>query len=265
MKLKGKVALITGGGTGIGAAIAKRFVAEGAKVCITGRRLEKLETVLKELPAGSGISYTGNVTDPADVDRTVSTVINWGGRLDILINNAGLTTFGAIAGLDIAIWRETIDTNLTGPFLMMRASIPHMIRAGGGSIINISSLAGLRCPPEFAAYCSSKAGLIMLSQQAALDYAKFSIRSNVICPGWVRTPMSEEDMDKLAGILGTDREEAFRRVVKGVPQKRVADPDEIAGVCTFLASDDASYMTGAVLVVDGGAAIVDPAMVAFLG
>jgi NAD(P)-dependent dehydrogenase (short-subunit alcohol dehydrogenase family) len=148
---------------------------------------------------------------------------------------------------------------------MMRASIPHMIRGGGGCIINVSSVAGLRCPPEFAAYCSSKAGLIMLSQQAALDYAPFRIRSNVICPGWVRTPMSEEDMDKLAGMLGTDREEAFRRVVKGVPQKRVADSNEIAGVCTFLASDDASYMTGAVLVVDGGSSIVDPAMVAFQG
>jgi NAD(P)-dependent dehydrogenase (short-subunit alcohol dehydrogenase family) len=263
MKLQGKVALVTGAGTGIGAAIAKRFVAEGAKVCITGRRPEKLETVLKELPAGSGMACTGNVTNPGDVDRTVSAAINWNGRLDILVNNAGVTTFGAVANLDIAIWKETIDTNLTGPFLMMRASIPHMIRGGGGSIINISSLAGLRCPPELAAYCSSKAGLIMLSQQAALDYAQFGIRSNIICPGWVRTPMSEEDMDKLAGMLGTDREEAFRRVVKGVPQKRVSDPSEIAGVCSFVASDDASYMTGAVLVVDGGAFIVDAAMVAF--
>ena len=263
MKLKGKVALITGGGTGIGAAIAKRFVAEGAKVCITGRRPKKLEEVLQELPAGSGISYTGSVTDPGDVDRTLSTVINWSGRLDILINNAGLTTFGAIAGLDISIWRETIDTNLTGPFLMMRASIPHMIRGGGGSIINISSLAALRCPPEFAAYCSSKAGLNMLTQQVALDYAPHKIRCNAICPGWVRTPMGEEDMEKLAGKLGISLEQAFTTAVKNVPQKRMSDPSEIAAICVFLASDEAPYMTGSVVVADGGASIVDPAMLAF--
>jgi NAD(P)-dependent dehydrogenase (short-subunit alcohol dehydrogenase family) len=265
MKLQGKVALVTGAGTGIGAAIAKRFVEEGAKVCITGRRLDKLQEGLKGLPAGSGAACTGNVTDPGDVDRMVSTVIDWGGRLDILVNNAGVTTWGAVANVDLATWRETIDTNLTGPFLTMRASIPHMIRGGGGSIINISSLAGLRCPPEFAAYSSSKAGLIMLSQQAALDYAQVGIRSNVICPGWVRTPMSEEDMDKLAEMLGTDREGAFARAVKGVPQNRVADASEVAGVCAFLASNDASYMTGAVLVVDGGAAIVEAAMAVFRG
>jgi len=263
MKLKGKVALITGGGTGIGAAIAKRFVAEGAKVCITGRRPKKLEEVLQELPAGSGISYTGSVTDPGDVDRTVSTLINWSGRLDILINNAGLTTFGAIAGLDIAIWRETINTNLTGPFLMMRASIPHMIRGGGGSIINISSVAALRCPPEFAAYCSSKAGLNMLTQQVAMDYAPHKIRCNAICPGWVRTPMGEEDMEKLAGKLGISLEQAFTTAVKNVPQKRMSDPSEIAAICVFLASDEAPYMTGSVVVADGGASIVDPAMLAF--
>jgi NAD(P)-dependent dehydrogenase (short-subunit alcohol dehydrogenase family) len=265
MKLQGKVALITGGGAGIGAAISQRFVAEGAKVCITGRRPKKLDEVVKGLPAGSGIACAGNVTDSADVDRMISTVVNWGGHLDILVNNAGISTKGAVADLDPAIWRETIETNLTGPFLMMRASIPHMIRGEGGSIINIASLAALRCPPQMAAYCSSKAGLIMLSQQAALDYAQYKIRSNVICPGWVRTPMSENDMDQLAGMIGTDREGAFARVAKGVPQVRVADPPEIAGVCAFLASEDSSYMTGAVLVADGGSNIVDAGMVAFSG
>jgi NAD(P)-dependent dehydrogenase (short-subunit alcohol dehydrogenase family) len=265
MKLQGRVALITGGGTGIGASIAERFAAEGAKVCITGRRVEKLKEVLKGLPAGAGVSCAGDVTDPRAVERIVSTVIDWGGRLDILVNNAGITTTGAVADVDLAVWRETIDVNLTGPFFMMRASIPHMIRGGGGAIINIASVAGLRCPPEFAAYSSSKAGLIMLSQQAALDYARFSIRCNIICPGWVRTAMSEHDMDQLAAMIGTDREGAFARVVKGVPQGRVADPREIASVCAFLASEDASYMTGAVLVADGGSVVVDAGMVAFRG
>ena len=263
MKLKGKVALVTGAGTGIGAAVAKRFVAEGARVCVTGRRLQKLEEVVKGLPSGSGLASKGNVANPEDVDRMVSAAVKWAGRLDILINNAGVTTFGAVAGLDIAVWRETIDTNLTGPFLMMRASIPHMIRAGGGSIINISSLAGLRCPPEFAAYCSSKAGLNMLTQQVALDYAPHNIRCNAICPGWVRTPMGEEDMEKLAEKLGISLEQAFTTAVKNVPQKRMSDPSEIAAICVFLASDEAPYMTGSVVVADGGASIVDPAMLAF--
>ena len=263
MKLQGKVALITGAGTGIGAAVAKRFVAEGARVCVTGRRLQKLEEVVKGLPSGSGLACKGNVTDPKDVDRMVSETVKWAGRLDILVNNAGITTFGPVAGLDIAVWRETIDTNLTGPFLMMRASIPHIIRAGGGSIINISSLAALRCPPEFAAYCSSKAGLNMLTQQAALDYAPHKIRCNAICPGWVRTPMGEEDMEKLAGKLGISVEEAFAKAVKNTPQKRMSDPSEIAAICAFLASEEASYMTGSVVVADGGSSIVDPAMLAF--
>jgi meso-butanediol dehydrogenase/(S,S)-butanediol dehydrogenase/diacetyl reductase len=238
MKLQERVALVTGGGTGIGAAIAQRFVAEGAKVCITGRRSEKLEAMLKELPSGSGMACAGDVTKPEDVDRMISTVIDWSGRLDILVNNAGITTMGAVADIDVAIWRETIDINLTSAFLTMRASIPHMIKGGGGSIINISSVAGLRCPPELAAYCASKAGMIMLSQQAALDYAQFNIRSNAVCPGWVRTAMSEEDMDKLAEMIGTDREGAFARVARGAPQGRVADPSEIASVCAFLASED---------------------------
>jgi NAD(P)-dependent dehydrogenase (short-subunit alcohol dehydrogenase family) len=168
-----------------------------------------------------------------------------------------------VVGHDIELWRTTLETNLTGPFLLMRAAIPHMIKNGGGSIIHISSVAGVRSVPEAAAYCTSKAGLIMLAQQVALDCGKHGIRSNVVCPGWVRTPMSEHEMDELGVMTGKTREEAFREVIKDIPLRRVAMPDEIARACVFLASDDSSFITGAVLVADGGGAIVDVGTLAY--
>jgi NAD(P)-dependent dehydrogenase (short-subunit alcohol dehydrogenase family) len=263
MKLSGKIALVTGGGTGIGAAIAERFVLEGAKVCITGRRREKLDDVLKALPTGAAVTCQGDVTDLGDVERMVSTALGLGGHLDVLVNNAGVISVGPVADLDLDGWRKTLEVNLTGAFLMIKAVIPSMIDSGGGSIINISSVGGIRCIPEGAAYCVSKAGLIMLSQQVALDYGGHNIRSNAVCPGWVRTPMSDQEMDDLAGDLGIDREGAFARVAQDVPMGRVAKAQEIAGMCTFLASADASFMTGAALVVDGGSAIVDVGTTAF--
>ena len=263
MKLEGKIAIVTGGGTGIGAAITKRFVLEGAQVCITGRRKEMLNTVVEALPAGSCVACAADIKDPGDVDRMVATALNLGGKIDILVNNAGVGAVGGVVGHDIDLWRATLEANLTGPFLLMRAAIPRMIKGGGGSLIHISSVAGVRSVPEGAAYCTSKAGLIMLAQQVALDYGKHGIRSNVICPGWVRTPMSEHEMDELGGMIGKTREEAFDEVAKDLPLNRVATPDEIANVCLFLASNDSSFMTGAVLVVDGGGAIVDVGTLAY--
>jgi meso-butanediol dehydrogenase/(S,S)-butanediol dehydrogenase/diacetyl reductase len=139
----------------------------------------------------------------------------------------------------------------------MKESIPHMVKAGNGSIINIASLAGLRCIPAMPAYCSSKAGLIMLTQQAALDYGPSNVRCNAVCPGGVRTKMIETAMSGLAKKLNTDLDGVFKFFSKDVPMRRVSRPHELSGVCVFLASDDSSFMTGAVLVVDGGAAIVD--------
>jgi NAD(P)-dependent dehydrogenase (short-subunit alcohol dehydrogenase family) len=263
MKLTGKVAIVTGGGTGIGKAIAKLFVHEGTKVCITGRRKEMLNTVLEALPADSAVACGADIRDPGDVDRVVATTLNFGGKIDILVNNAGVGVVGGVVGHDIDLWRTTLETNLTGPFLLMRAAIPHMIKGGGGSLIHISSVAGVRSVSEAAAYCTSKAGLIMLGQQVALDYGKYGIRSNIVCPGWVRTPMSEHEMDELGGMIGKKREEAFDEVVKDLPLSRVATPDEIANVCLFLASNDSSFMTGAVLMVDGGSAIVDVGTLAY--
>ena len=171
MKLDGKVALITGAGTGIGSAIAQRFVADGAKICITGRRQEKLDEVIHLLPTGTAVSCAGDVTKPEDVRQMVKTALGIAGKLDVLVNNAAIDPGGkTIVDIDPELWHTVLETNLTGPMYLMKASIPHMIKGGGGSIINISSLGGLRCLPGMPAYCASKAGLIMLTQQVALDF-----------------------------------------------------------------------------------------------
>ena len=258
MDLKGKVALITGGGTGIGEAIARRFVADGARVCITGRRQEMLDKVAKSLPPGTIKTCSADVSDPKDVERMVETALSFGGGLHVLVNNAAMSHKPAdIIDLDPAIWTKTLDINLTGPFFTMKASIPHMIQAGGGSIINVASLAGLRCIPGKPAYCASKAGLIHLTLQAALDYGRFKIRCNAVCPAAMKTDMFRGAMEHFAKIVGTDVEDIFSRFSHDVPLHRVAVPEEIAGLCSYLASDDSSFTTGTVIPIDGGAAIVD--------
>ena len=257
MKLKGKVALITGGGTGIGTAIVKRFVTEGAKVCLTGRRKEMLDEVARSLPSGTVTTCSGDVSKDDDVERMVKTTVSFGGRIDVLVNNAGIASQVPVADLSREEWQKVFDVNLTGPFLLMKASIPHMIKGGGGSIINIASVGGLRCLSGFPAYCSSKAGLIMLTQQAALDYGRNNIRCNAICPGGIKTEMTEKEFGQLGKALGMDTDSFFAMISKVLPLQRFGQPPEIGGVCTFLASDDSSFMTGAALVVDAGTAVVD--------
>jgi meso-butanediol dehydrogenase / (S,S)-butanediol dehydrogenase / diacetyl reductase len=257
LDLTGKVALITGGGTGIGAAIARRFVAEGARVCITGRRKQPLENVALSLPPASVAMFAGDVSRLEDAQQMVAQAVNFGGKLDILVNNAGIDPPGTITEVDPNLWKQVIEINLTGPFFMMKASIPHLLKNGGGSIINISSLAGIRCIPAMPAYCSSKAGLIMLTQQSALDYGPSKIRCNVVCPGGIRTEMLESAMMPLAKALKTDIDGAFTKMTSLSPLRRVGLPDEVTGICSYLASDDSTYTNGAIFVVDGGASVVD--------
>ena len=257
MKLQGKVALITGGGGGIGAAIVERFVHEGAKVCISGRRQEGLDEMARTLPSGTVATCAGDVSKDEDAARMVKTTVDFGGRIDVLVNNAGTNVTGSLVDTDRAVWKKGIEVNLIGPFLLMREAIPHMIKNRGGSIINIGSGAGIRAMANHSAYCTSKAALIMLSQQAAIDYGPQKVRVNAICPGVVKTPMAEKDLGEIAKIIGMDNASFFDMIAKVTPLQRFAEPMEMGGICTFLASDDSSFITGAAIAVDAGTTVVD--------
>jgi len=254
MRLEGKVALITGGAQGIGAAIAKRFLDDGAKIVISDVRADLLKSFAKTLKSDMVATCAGDVTQFEDVKKMVNKTVKFGGEIDILVNNAGIDPPGSILDIEIDLWKKILDVNLNGPFLCMKAALPYMIKQGSGSIVNIASLAGVVCLPAMPAYCSSKGGLIQLSKQCALDYGPQGIRSNVVAPGATKTPMLINAMKNLTEKIGKD---AFGVLTESVPLRHAATPDQITGACSFLASDDADFITGSVLLVDGGAHIVD--------
>lgn len=254
MRLKGKVALISGGGSGIGAATARRFAREGAKVVVTGRRPEPIAAVAASV---GGLSVAGDTSDPAHTAKAVDTAVTTFGRVDIVIASAGLGFLGSAGDIHDDHWRATIDANLTGAMALVRAALPSMLNGGGGAIVFVSSVSGLVSAPSLVAYETSKAGLIALSRSIAVEYGPRGVRSNVLCPGWVITPMGDESMDGLAAARGITREDAYGLVTSQVPLRRPATADEMGACCLFLASDDASIVTGSVLVADGGGLAVD--------
>jgi len=245
-RLDGKVALITGGGTGIGTACARTFAQEGAAVVITGRRKELLEAVVRDIEKAKGraLAVAGSVTDEAHVQAAVAQAVRSYGRLDILVNNAGVGAFGKLLHeTDDATWDETLAINLTGTFRMIKASVPELIKAGGGSIINVSSIASLVGIPMLAAYSASKGGMDALTRCVAMDYAPQKIRCNSICPGLVDTPMA-------SGLI--ENKEALAQVMATYPLGRPGTPEEVAKLVLYLASDESTWMTGAVIPIDGG-------------
>ncbi|MGQ0669671.1 MAG: SDR family NAD(P)-dependent oxidoreductase [Actinomycetota bacterium] len=260
VRLEKKVAIVTGGGTGIGAAIVRRFAAEGASVVVTGRRPGPIHEVARETGA---VAIAGDAADAAHVADAVGAALDRFGGLDVVVANAGVGFGGRAGDVTDESWRRTIEVNLNAPMQLVRASLPALIDRGAGSIVLVSSISAFVSGTDSAAYNASKAALGGLARSIAVDYGKFGIRANALCPGWVRTPMADGQMDKLGMAGEISREEAYRAATANVPLRRAADPDEIATCCLFLASDEASFVTGAALIADGGSMAVDAGGLAF--
>ncbi|MFC7392955.1 SDR family NAD(P)-dependent oxidoreductase [Scopulibacillus cellulosilyticus] len=241
------VALITGGGSGIGAAIAGKL-AQTHHVVVCGRRQKRIEEVANSI---NGTAVQADVGIEDDVDRLIKQIIEKFGRLDALILNAGVNHEGKVTETSFEDWERVIRINLTSGFLVSKAALPYLSK-NGGSIVTISSVAGLKTAPSLPAYCASKAGIIALTQSIAVDYADRHVRANIVCPGWVRTEMADEEMKSLAKDSGETLEQAYQRVTKLIPARRPSNPEEIANTAAWLISNEASFITGAVIPVDGG-------------
>lgn len=248
-RLAGKTAVITGGGTGIGQAIALAFAKEGARVAVAGRRMEKLQETLYLLKQSGtdALAMECDVTKSADTERLVKAAEDRFGNVNVLVNNAGALSVSTVETISEADWDRIMGANLKGPFLMSRAVLPAMRRAGGGSIVNIGSVLGIAAIRDRAAYCASKGGVAMLTKAMALDHAHDKIRVNCVCPSIVESAMTE---------MFFAETEAARKLresrLASVPLGRFGKPNDIAGIVVFLASDESSWMTGTVIPVDGG-------------
>lgn len=254
------VVLITGGGTGIGASAARRFAADGAKVALVARRPGPISEVAAEV---DGLAVVADASSRADAERAVDEVVEAYGRLDVVVANAGGHGFAAVADTDDDAWAASFQANVSTAFVMVRAALPQLI-ASRGTVVIVSSLAGLFAGPSVAGYTVGKHALIGLTRSLARDYGRHGVRVNAVCPGWVETPMADEEMDHFADRAGIgSRAEAYATVTAEVPLGRAAQPAEIAAVIRFLASAESSYITGATIVADGGAHVVDLPTVAF--
>lgn len=249
MKLKDKVALITGGSEGLGKATALLFAKEGAKVVITGRTESKLAGAVEEAKKeGLEIDYlTGDVSDEERTIETVKHIIDKYGRIDILFNNAGVLQLGGTHETDTETWDRIFDINVKGTYLISKHVIPHMLEKGYGCIVNNSSIVGLKAVPGLAAYNSSKGAITQLTRSMALEYADKGIRVNAICPGTIVTPMVDGMLNEMP-----DRDEGEELFKSFHPMGRLGHPDEIAHAVLFLCDDNVSFMTGNMLSVDGG-------------
>ena len=250
MRLQGKVAIVTGAGSGIGRAIARGFAAEGARVVAADIRLEAAqETRATSPPAGSTIALQADVSRGADAQRMVAAAVERFGRLDVLVNNAAIQLIGQDAPcheLEEDVWERTMAVNLRGPFLCTKHALPELIRAGGGSIINIASPTGFDKGAGYTAYSTSKGGLSTLTRVVALDYARHKVRCNAIVPGATETPL-------IASLL--DDPDVRARLERLSPLGRLGQPQDLVPLAIYLASDESAFSTGAHFFADGGAVL----------
>lgn len=245
MRLENRVAIVTGGSAGIGRATALLFSREGARVVVSDYHEDAgMETVRSiEESGGDGLFVPTDVSKPDQVQAMVERALHEYDGIDILFNNAGILFMGTVLETDLKNWTRVMDINLTGTFLCSRSVLPHMIERGGGSIINMTSSTGAHdAAPNIAAYVASKGGVALLTKCMAIDHAKDKVRVNAIAPG-------PTDTDMLRDNLTREQLEAFQNTF---PMKRLGKPEELAHAVLFLASDEASFVTGAIIAVDGG-------------
>ncbi|MEA2440895.1 MAG: meso-butanediol dehydrogenase / (S,S)-butanediol dehydrogenase / diacetyl reductase [Thermoleophilaceae bacterium] len=252
-------AVVTGAATGIGRATALALARDGYAVALLGRRAGPLEEVAAELRerGAAAIVAQADVTSPEQASAAIGATVERFGGVDVLVNNAGVGDSAPLLDESLERWEETLRINLTGSFIATQLALPHLIERRG-AVVNVASVNAVLAGPGWTSYCVSKAGLVMLAKCVANDYGRKGVRANAVCPGWVRTPMGDGDMDEVARARGIDREGAYARMHRQHPLGRPAEPDEIADVIAFLASPGAAYVTGATLMVDGGTTVIDP-------
>lgn len=254
-----RVAIVTGAGSGIGAAVARRLLGEGWRVVVTGRRREPLEAVAD---TGEALALPGDVRSPDHAEALVAAARERWGRLDGLVLNAGVTAVGSVGATSDESWHDVIETNLTAPFLLSRAALPALLETRG-SIVGVGSIAATVAGPGLAAYGVSKAAVVRLMQSLAVDYGPRGLRANAVNPGWIRSEMADMELGELVGSLGPDLESVYTAITREVPSRRAGTPDEAAAAIVWLLGPQSAYVNGAVLTVDGGTSIVDVGTVAF--
>ena len=244
--LKGKVALVTGASRGIGQAVAEAYALSGAKVVLSSRKQPDLDLVADRIKAAGGeaLPLAAHTGDQASIDNLVARAVDVFGGIDILFNNAGTNPhFGPLLTAEESHWQKILDVNLVGYFRIVKACVGSMKSRGGGKIINVASIAGIKPQPGMGVYSVSKAGVLMLTQVLAAELAEYNIQVNAIAPGFIKT--------KFSRVLW-ETPEIYDAIVKMIPQQRMAEAGELAGISLYLASSASSFTTGSVFLVDGG-------------